>query len=92
MSQEQVDFVVDRGAGEDTDVGVTVDVNFLDVVAELEAVERCFVLQVRIPVRLRKLRKPRNVGGVVIANEMRLAVEDELAGELGRTLVGGAGG
>ena len=97
VGQEQVERIVDRRAGQQRHLGVAVDEDLLHVVRELHAVERLLVRERRIPELLGELREAGDaLLAVVVAHEMRLAIEDELAGEgacaiLGHARRGGLG-
>src|SRR6185436_4600747 len=69
-----------------------VDVDLLHVVGELHAIQRLLVRESRIPELLGELRESGDTHlAVVVAHEVRLAVEDELAREFSGAVLGGAG-
>jgi hypothetical protein len=93
VGQEEVEGIVDRRTREQRDLGVAVDEDLLHVVREHEAGQVALVREPGVPVRLGELRQAEeSFLRVVLAHEVRLAVEDELAGEGPGTGIGDARG
>ena len=82
VGQEPPARVVERRAAQQRHAGVAVVVDLLHEVLELVAGERGHPLQLRVPVLVRELGQVQQLLVVeVVAHEMGLDVEDELAGE-----------
>ena len=76
--------IVERRAAQERHVGVAVVVDLFHIVQELVAGERgdALLLHLRVPVLARKIRQTQQLLVIeVVAHEMGLDVEDELAGE-----------
>ena len=92
VGEEQVLVVVGGRAGDHRDLGVAVDEDLLHVVLELVAREALAAGDVRVPVLLREVGgEHQQLLAVVVAHEMRLAVDDELLLECRGACVGHAG-
>ncbi len=74
-------FVVHGRAGQYRHIRIAVDINFLDVIGELQAIQRDLAFHVGIPVRFCPLGETGYVCLIIVAHEMRLAIENELPGE-----------
>jgi hypothetical protein len=84
VGQEPPARVVERRATQERQVGVAVVVDLFHIVLELVAGERgdALLLHLRVPVLARELAQAQEFLVVeVVAHEMGLDVEDELAGE-----------